>query len=276
MIPKLRFEQIAPAAPLHGALIDARAARAMLRVHTHDFCEFFFVLQGHGVHRINGASAPLAPGSLWFIRPEDEHGFRPRAGLTWANVAFRRADWEGFMALAGLDARDWMGVSSPTRDLPADAQPPVRAAFLRAIHAYAESAKPLDLVRFLGEASSALAQVEPSPEPDDLHWLALAMTAMERAENLTRGLPRMVEIAGVSLPHLCRTMRARHGKSPTEFINELRLRRAATLLIATPMNLAEVADDVGLPNLSYFHRLFRRRFGESPLAYRARETGRVL
>ena len=48
----------------------------------------------------------------------------------------------------------------------------------------------------------------------------------------------------------------------------MRLRTAAGLLRATSASIVEVCLDSGFQDLSHFHRLFRRRFGVTPLRYR--------
>jgi AraC-like DNA-binding protein len=52
---------------------------------------------------------------------------------------------------------------------------------------------------------------------------------------------------------------------------ELRLRKAADLLArASEWRISDIAFDCGFNDLSYFNRCFRRRFGLTPTAARAR------
>jgi AraC-like DNA-binding protein len=61
------------------------------------------------------------------------------------------------------------------------------------------------------------------------------------------------------------------GASFTMRLNELRLRRAAELLVhGDPRRISDVAFDCGFNDLSYFNRCFRRRFGLTPTAARGR------
>jgi len=66
---------------------------------------------------------------------------------------------------------------------------------------------------------------------------------------------------------------AEQGESFSEAVNRLRLELAARLL-ADPAwkarRIGEIAYAVGYGDVSYFNRLFRRRFGESPRDYRGR------
>jgi YesN/AraC family two-component response regulator len=59
------------------------------------------------------------------------------------------------------------------------------------------------------------------------------------------------------------------GKTPIEFIRQLRLQRAAQLLEKTNMTVAEVAYETGFNNPKYFSKYFRAEYGILPSAYQA-------
>ena len=70
------------------------------------------------------------------------------------------------------------------------------------------------------------------------------------------------------LPSLSRLIRQKTGQNYTELVQEKRLSQAAWLLRNTDRRVDEIANSVGYENLSYFHRLFNARFGQSPKKYR--------
>ena len=63
---------------------------------------------------------------------------------------------------------------------------------------------------------------------------------------------------------LSREIKRRTGQTYTELLQERRLRQAAWLLEHTRQRVADIALAVGYENVSYFHRLFQKRFGLSP------------
>lgn len=74
-------------------------------------------------------------------------------------------------------------------------------------------------------------------------------------------------------PRQCqRLFRVAMGCSPSEYLTELRLRRAATLLASTNLSVSEIALEVGYLSLSHFSRVFRERFGKTPRAFRQNPT----
>jgi AraC-like DNA-binding protein len=60
------------------------------------------------------------------------------------------------------------------------------------------------------------------------------------------------------------------GASFTVRLNELRLSKAARLLSMTAKRISDIAFECGFNDLSYFNRSFRRRFGLTPTAARAK------
>ena len=58
------------------------------------------------------------------------------------------------------------------------------------------------------------------------------------------------------------------GSSYTQLVQEKRLSQAAWLLRSTRERVEDVARAVGYDNVSYFHRIFQQRFGQTPKKYR--------
>jgi AraC-like DNA-binding protein len=60
------------------------------------------------------------------------------------------------------------------------------------------------------------------------------------------------------------------GRTPYEYLTDLRLDHAKELLRATDQPVGRVAEDVGLENVSYFIKRFRLQEGVTPAVYRKR------
>ncbi|MGQ1891919.1 two-component regulator propeller domain-containing protein [Thermophagus sp. OGC60D27] len=72
---------------------------------------------------------------------------------------------------------------------------------------------------------------------------------------------------GVSRGHLYNKLMALTGKTPTEFIRIMRLKRGAQLLGKSQLTVAEVAYKCGFNDPKYFSRYFKDEFGVSPSQY---------
>ena len=69
--------------------------------------------------------------------------------------------------------------------------------------------------------------------------------------------------------YLGRRFRRETGLTFSQYLNEERLTRAAKLLESTAAPVIEIAARTGFPNVTYFNRLFRPRFGCTPSEYRS-------
>lgn len=68
---------------------------------------------------------------------------------------------------------------------------------------------------------------------------------------------------------LSKEIKKRTGKTYIELIQEKRLNQASYLLLHTKMSVMDIGMAVGYENLSYFHKIFQKKYGETPKKYRA-------
>lgn len=61
------------------------------------------------------------------------------------------------------------------------------------------------------------------------------------------------------------------GMTCVDYMNDYRLNKAAQLLVGTDSSIMEIAGKVGISNVSYFNRMFKRKFGMTPKGYRKGE-----
>ncbi len=67
---------------------------------------------------------------------------------------------------------------------------------------------------------------------------------------------------------LSREIKKKTGKNYIELVQEKRLSQAAFYLKTTNMKIADISEAVGYENISYFHRIFKKKYGVSPKKYR--------
>jgi AraC family transcriptional regulator of arabinose operon len=75
--------------------------------------------------------------------------------------------------------------------------------------------------------------------------------------------------SNISSSRLSALFKRETGSSVMAYRNELRLVKAAQLLLHTNLRIAEVGASVGYPDQAFFARIFRRYLGMSPRQYRA-------
>ena len=83
-------------------------------------------------------------------------------------------------------------------------------------------------------------------------------------------LKELSESVNISDCHFCRTFKQMTGKTTTNYINGVRLEKAAALLEQTNLNITEIAIRCGFDSVNYFSRLFRKYYYTSPTTFRGR------
>jgi transcriptional regulator GlxA family with amidase domain len=83
----------------------------------------------------------------------------------------------------------------------------------------------------------------------------------------------LAKIAGASSHHFCRRFKATTGSSPYAFATAIRMIWAKWLLAETSLSTEEISERVGIANVGYFRKQFRKKFGINPST--SREKGEV-
>ena len=74
----------------------------------------------------------------------------------------------------------------------------------------------------------------------------------------------MAALTFYSKSHFMKFFRTHMGISFIEYLNDYRLTIAERLLKTSDASILEIAQMSGFDNLSYFNRLFKRKYGQSP------------
>ncbi|MGN1023239.1 MAG: helix-turn-helix domain-containing protein [Lachnospiraceae bacterium] len=81
-------------------------------------------------------------------------------------------------------------------------------------------------------------------------------------------LSSMAEAFQMNKSYLASTFRKETGTTVTTYLNTLRINRACLRLNTTADPIGDIAAGVGIPNVNYFTRLFRKQKNLTPTAYR--------
>jgi len=94
------------------------------------------------------------------------------------------------------------------------------------------------------------------------------MAYMRRHYSQHITLETLGQLTGYAPLHVLRLFKAQTGKTPHDFLQNLRMMQARSLLDSTRLSIPEVAAAVGFQGASTFQTLFKRTFGISPGKYR--------
>lgn len=78
------------------------------------------------------------------------------------------------------------------------------------------------------------------------------------------------KISGMSYSYFSRFFKRAAGMNFTEYLNSVRIEKAAEMLLSTSKTVTEIAMDTGFSSTSYFIVCFKRKNGITPASYRAR------
>jgi AraC-like DNA-binding protein len=116
----------------------------------------------------------------------------------------------------------------------------------------------------------ATALAESSAEAQAPDSVLKATAFMRRAYPRPIGNDDVARAAGISTSRLQALFQQWLGLTPGRYLGEVRLECAKDRLAGSAEPIVEIALGVGFSEQSAFTRAFRRRFGESPAAYRRR------
>ncbi len=88
---------------------------------------------------------------------------------------------------------------------------------------------------------------------------------------LTVTLDELTEKMHLSKPYLSKYIREKSGKTFGDIVKNVRMKKARSLLKNTSMTVESIAESVGYQNVEHFNRLFKKRYGMTPVQYRNRE-----
>ena len=82
----------------------------------------------------------------------------------------------------------------------------------------------------------------------------------------------LAALANMNEQYFCRFFKRAIGRTPTEYINDYRIRKAVSLLETTNLPVMSICLDSGFFNLGNFLKIFRRYTGTTPLQYRKEKS----
>lgn len=222
-------------------------------------------LQGEGTVSIGGDRLTLAAGSLALLKPVLKHRFHIRN--TWTYL------WFHFLPRPHIvHALEWPEV------IPGVGVAMLPPAELETVRKELEEAHKLECHRPDGWNALAYLLAESAVVRGSNRIMSEASEADSRIrlaqELLTEtadGMDRIAARCGLSRAALYAKFRQETGVSPRQYRECAILRRAARLLECSGLSVAEIADQVGMPDSYYFSTRFRKFSGVSPREYRRRK-----
>jgi AraC family transcriptional regulator, dual regulator of chb operon len=242
--------------------------------HKHDFYEIVLLIKGKMYHLIKEEKHLLHEGMLLFIRPDDYHYYKAseESPCAFINLAFSARIFETLIAYLGegVDIDHFVGPHLPHVALLTKEHAEFLHERIDKLNTYFNKVEVKAEFRaimadvltcFLHEQFTDIMKKYPS-------WLQIFYNNMNKKEYFTKEISHLYKTVYKSREHVSRVFKRFKGKTPSEYLNEVRLNYAARLLIHSNNPVLNIALDSGFENLSHFYHLFKKQYNVTPCEYR--------
>lgn len=265
---------IDPAIEVHYMLMTS-FKEIYTQPHSHDFYEFFLILDGEIHHTVNQTVSNLKKGDLVFIRPNDTHQYKKvkSKDCQLMNIAIDRAAIHSLFNYLGSGFQ-------PERLLNTETPPTIKLSN----HEFDHLTTRIQLLNETHYDNTKLIKTEwrillvelfiryfkatPNNKTEYPEWINTTIEQMKKPENLKAGLPHLNAISGKSKEHTCRSFVKHLNQTPSEFIHETRLKTAANQLTSSDKKIALIAKELGYNDVSYFYQQFKKYYKQNPGDFR--------
>ncbi|GAA3401757.1 AraC family transcriptional regulator [Paenibacillus hodogayensis] len=254
----------------------------------HPYHEILFISEGtvllQWINRDYVASAP----ALFLLSPNTPHTLIRKSAF--CRFGFIELDMEGSTEFPNLaQARLWNGMQSDKDPLGAGIASIYEMAFqiwnnLNPLNPYKSIAMdliPLDIRKLLLLVSCFLNAREPRlADPSRVPAFPDKADATERIHKVIRYMesnyqnPLTITLLAshvyLDVSYFIRSFHKIVGKTPLQYLHELRLNAAISFLSTTKMSIQDITNEIGFQSIHYFSRLFKQKYGVSPSLWRTR------
>lgn len=255
------------------------------RLHSHEFNELVIVTRGSGTHFCRDGAFQLGEGSVFFIPPGMQHGYKDVHDLALYNILIG----ESMLGRNFLDLADLAGFNSlfkATDTIPTLLLNPTQLS--EVIPILEDLEKEADDQGF-GSGSKTLAYsyllnliillsrfYDETPRENNqmAHRIWTVMAFMEKNKHRNLTTADLTEVAHMSASTLNRYFKLATALSPMEFHLHKRIAYACSLIQKRGLSITEVAEATGFSDPNYFSRQFRKVMNATPKDYQKIFTSR--
>lgn len=258
-------------------------------VHTHSFVEIAVVTGGMGVHRSLTGRKELEAGEVVLLRPGVWHGYEDCRRLDLYNCCFsndllrRELAWTredpllGYLLWAGPISMQRRGMLTTRLGAGPLKECEIHLDALDRLRDEPVGPHRGDIIGRLTLFLSHLARAVAAERGDAGRANGPTHPAVVRAMRLLESrwahrwtLPELADELHLAPRYLIRLFKSATGLPPMAYLAQLRVEKAAALLLHTDQPITQVGQAVGWADQNYFARRFKAHYGLTATTYRRR------
>lgn len=106
---------------------------------------------------------------------------------------------------------------------------------------------------------------------EDTVWVEEIETILQQNYQLNLTLEELSYLVRGSKSHLRHVFKKVTNQTPQQRLMDIRMNHAKNELLHSNQSIQTIAESVGIPNVSYFIRKFKERYGQSPKRFRIQQ-----
>lgn len=234
-----------------------------IEMHTHNYFEIEFVLSGKAVHTINGYTYTIEKGDIYMLSPSDFHSIKIIEPLTLINIMYTE------QVVSPTFVYDFFASGKMIVCRMSDSEFK-RLAPVFELMAQCPTANSDLNIRYMRNLCECMMltiynklKIVPK-EPTASRSIYRSILYINRNFRTKISLDNLAESAGYSKNYFSSIFNKCFGVSINEYINNLRLDYAYSLLTTTDISVTQVCFSSGFSSFSVFSRMFKKRFNIPP------------
>ena len=238
-------------------------------LHRHSDWEFTSTVDGTGCNVVNGTPYDLMPGDFVLLGPQHVHQYVSDKPIQRRDVCIATEKMQQLCSILSPDLYEKLCKTEKPIIIHLSLetfgelhQRLNKLSALESANLYSSATLVAIVVYLLG------VYVEHKSEKNMPESILSFLQQISNPDVFSMRINDIISLSSYSHSHFIKIFKKYVGKTIIEYITDLRISYAATLLASTDLSVITIASKVGYDNQSFFAQKFKNKYNVSPMEYR--------